>query len=82
MDRLFIQIQVLKADASQSLARLFQNKVLLEEQTRENEVQIQFHRGVISGLEQVCKEITRICTDMQREEIENKFLEPRQVISP
>lgn len=74
MEKIFMRLQVLKADASQSLSGFFQNKVQLEEQMKENEVQIQFHRGVIAALEQVCKEIIKICGSEQKERDVDRLL--------
>ncbi len=63
-ERLFMKMEVLKAETMSKTNGLFRDKVQLEEQVRDNETQIHFNRGVLETLGFVQKTIT----DMNEED--------------
>ena len=59
-ERLFMRLEVIKAEVNGELSALFRAKVQLEEQLEENEVKIHFNRGILEAFErlkQTAKEI-------------------------
>mgnify|MGYP001613520331 CR=1 FL=1 len=50
MERELMKLEVLKNETMSKLNELFRRKVQLDEETKENEVQLQFHRGTLQGL--------------------------------
>lgn len=53
MERVFSQIQVLGANTTTKLNELFRQKVTLEEQLKDVEIQIHYARGVLNALGEV-----------------------------
>ena len=60
MERIHMQLEVLKAETLSKLNKLFREKVQYDEMVKENEIQIHFGRGLMEGYAQaqkICKEI-------------------------
>jgi len=50
MEQVIMKLEVQKNEVMSQLNELFRRKVQLEEETKENEVQLQFQRGILHGL--------------------------------
>ena len=51
MERVTMRLEVLRGDTIGELNKCFRLKVQLEEQCKDNEVNIHFKRGILEGLE-------------------------------
>ena len=62
MERLIMKLEVMGAETLGKLNEHFRKKVQLEEQQKENEALLHFHRGVLFGIQraqEVAKEIQK-----------------------
>lgn len=75
MERALMRLEVLKGETLGQLNNNFREKVQLEEQLEENEVQIHFKRGMMHAFELVQKEIGQI---VQGEKLEEAKIERLQ----
>ena len=50
MEQVIMKLEVQKSEIMSQLNEVFKRKVQLEEETKENEVQLQFLRGILHGL--------------------------------
>jgi hypothetical protein len=60
MQRLLMRLEVVGGETLSKLNRLFREKVQLEEQVKDNEINLHFSRGVMQGMEVVKEEISKI----------------------
>jgi len=60
MERVIMKLEVLKNETMSKLNELFRRKVQLDEETKDNESQIQFQRGVLAALEQSQKTVKEV----------------------
>jgi hypothetical protein len=60
MQRLLMRLEVVGGETLSKLNRLFREKVQLEEQLKDNEINLHFNRGVMQGMEVVKEEISKI----------------------
>ena len=58
MERVLMRLQTLRIDTHRQVDTHFKAKVQLEEQLKDNEIQLHFCRGVISALDEMDKIIT------------------------
>jgi len=72
MERILMRLEVSKSETLSRINNLFRLKVQLDEQLKDNEVQIHFNRGIIEGLIQSQNIIEEI---KKGEEIEAMMVE-------
>ena len=60
MERFKIKLQSKRVETHRQLDTFFKNKVQLQEQVEENEVQIHFYRGVIAAYDDLEKHINEL----------------------
>ena len=69
MARELMKLEVLKNETMSKLNEVFRRKVQLEEETKENEASLQFHRGVLQGLNAAQKVIQEVGQGIKVEEL-------------
>ena len=75
MERVVMRLEVLKAETLSQLNTNFREKVQLEEQLKENEVQLHFKRGMMHAFELSQKAVGEI---VQADKIEQAKIERAQ----
>ena len=69
MERIHMKLEVRKLEASSKLNELFRMKVQLEEQLKEVETQIHYHRGFIHSVNETQKFVRELQSNIEAEAI-------------
>ena len=75
MEKINMKLEVFKQETFNKLNEFFRKKVQLEEELKENEVQLQFHRGVLFAFDKAQQAIQEIYKGEQIEVMRTKKAE-------
>jgi len=81
MEQVIMKLEVHKNETMSQLNEVFRRKVQLEEETKENDVQLQFLRGILQGLAAAQKAAKEIQQGVQIEAMRTKRAELSNVPS-